>query len=168
MGALDIVILTSLGISVIVGLSKGLVSQLTSIAAIVVGIWASSSFSLMLFERLSPELSTISPLVLRLICFAVIFIACVVALGLVGKIIDKCLKIIMLGWLNRLLGAVFAVLGCFIILGLIAFIFDAAYCQKAVENGITAMPDFINESRLYWPVLDFSKWLFPQLNLLSI
>lgn len=168
MGILDIAICIILAVSLAVGIAKGLITQLTAIVAIVVAAWAGMRFSIPLGQWLGGILSELSPVVIKVICFCIIFIAVTLVVSLLGKLLDKCIKLVLLGWVNRLLGAVFAVLACLLVLGLSASLFDTLYSQWANLREVTALPPFIQESLLYKPLLNLAGSIFPYLSNLAL
>ena len=77
-------------------------------------------------------------------------------LTLIGKAIEKVVKLAMLGWLNKLLGIVFALLKAVLIIGLVIIIFDAIYNLIPFVSS-----DTLNESVLYNPIKSIANTVFP-------
>ena len=82
-------------------------------------------------SRFSPDLTKVAMLqfgsdekVTYIICFILIFLVCALVMALVGSLITKLFKIATLGWLNRLLGALFAAFTTALVLGLLISAFD--------------------------------------------
>lgn len=124
MTILDIVLLACFIPAIVQGLTKGFIQQVISIAAIIIGVW--------LAHRLSATISSwlvqyvgIEPKVLNVICFMVIVILAILLLHWVGELLTEVIKIVTLGWLNRLLGVLFAMIKVAIILGIIIMIFES-------------------------------------------
>lgn len=105
---IDILILLPLLIGLVRGLMRGLVVELTSIVAIILGfvgarLWG-ARFSLWLIGQFEwPEA------VCSVVAYALIFLGIALFLNLVARLISRLFKAISLGWLNRLLGALFGV-----------------------------------------------------------
>ena len=118
MNILDIILLLCFIPAIINGLRKGFISQVIAIISLVLGTWLSFKFSVTLSHWMSQWIET-SPQLLNTIAFAVIFVVVVFVLFAIGKIFEATIKIIMLSWLNKLLGILFAFLKCAIILGLV-------------------------------------------------
>ena len=77
---------------------------------------------------------------------------------LVGKGVEKVLKVVMLGWLNKLLGVVFALIKVFLIIGLVIILFDA------INSNIPFVsPEKLDESLFYNPVKELADIVFPYL-----
>lgn len=168
MATLDIAILVCLGISLGVGIWKGLISQLVAVVALLGSAWAAMKFSEALAGWLGGFLTDLTPVVLKVIAFILIFVCVTLIIGILGRILEKCIKLVMLGWVNRLLGAVIAVCVCLLILGLVSVLFDTIYSQYALVNEKTEIPAFISSSMLYEPIHKFGSWVFPYLSKLSV
>lgn len=162
------IILVCLGISIVVGIWKGLIAQLFTVAALIVSAWASMKFSVACSEWLGTILTDMQPVVLKTFCFLIIFICVAVLVGLTGRVIEKCIKVAMLGWANRLSGAILAMACCLLILGLCTILFDTLYSHYAQINEITEQPELIRGSMLYEPIHRFGTWIFPYLSKLSV
>lgn len=96
--------------------------------------------------------------VLHLIAFAVILLAVMFLVHLAGNFVEKLLKVVMLGWLNKLLGIVFAIIKAVLVVGLVIILFDA------LNNTIPLVKETsLSESILYQPVKDIANTVFPYL-----
>ena len=82
----------------------------------------------------------------------------ILALAALGRLLEATVKIIPLGWLNKLLGVVFAILKYAIILGLLLMLFDDI---NRIMNLVK--PDVFAQSVLYRPFLDMADSIFPYL-----
>lgn len=163
MNILDIIILICLVPALIVGIKKGFISQVISILSIIVGIWASSRFANIVSEWLGQYI-TASENILRLVAFVIILVLVFIILGLLGKLLDSIIKVVLLGWVNRLLGAIFSLLKAFLILGLVMMLFTS------LNDALNLVkPEVIKESLLFQPLKDLADMVFPYIkNLLSI
>ena len=109
MSWLDIIILLPLLIGLVRGLMKGLVIEITSIVAIVLGILGSRLWGAMFATWLLRQFAW-SESVCVVLAYALLFVTISILLHLVAKLLTKLFKKISLGWLNRLLGGVFGTL----------------------------------------------------------
>ena len=157
MNILDIIILICLIPALIQGLIKGFISQAIALISLVAGVWASYRFAGVACEWLSQYISG-SEQVLRIASFALIFILVILALSLVGKLLDKVIQIVMLGWLNKLLGGVFAVLKWVLILSLIVVAFNSINQTFNIVK-----PNVLAESQLYPVLTEIANTVFPYL-----
>lgn len=157
MNILDIIILICLIPSLIQGLRKGFISQAISIISLIAGIWASARFADIVGAWLAQYI-TASEQVLKLVSFAIVMIVVFIILGLIGKLLDGIIKLVMLGWMNRLLGAAFALAKAILILGLLMLVFNSL---NANFNFVD--PQVIEESVLYPILKGISDTVFPYL-----
>ena len=163
MNILDIIILICLVPAVVIGLWKGFISQAFSLLSIIVGVWASSKFADIVGEWLVKYL-TVSESVIKVISFVLILIIVIVLLYLVGKMLENVVKLVTLGWLNKLLGVIFSLAKCILILGVAVIAFNA------LNNAFGLVkPSVISDSVLYPIINDIADSVFPYLKrLLSV
>lgn len=157
MAILDIILLICFIPAIVMGISKGFVKQLIEILAIIIGAWAAFRFSSMASVWMSQYL-TFDKKVLHIICFVIIFIIIALVLNLLGNLLTKAIKIIALGWLNRLLGLFFGVVKVAFILGLVIMIFEGINTNfHLVKEGI------LNDAVVYQAMKHFAENVFPYL-----
>ena len=122
-GLLDIAILVIIGASAIWGIFKGFVSQIASIAALLLGLWCAFRFTATLSAQVKELLSLdIDTDIMHIIMFAAIFLAVMILSHLAGKLLEGLLKLGMLGWVNNLLGFVFGAIKSTMLLSIVAYI----------------------------------------------
>lgn len=143
--------------AIIIGAYKGFVKQVIAFLVIYLGITLSLKFADTVSTWLLKYV-TITPFWLKIISFVLIWTAVALLLQLAGRIIDKVIKISMLGWLNRLLGTLVGVVSAFFLLSLFAYLLDAV-------NGLFGFlpKKEFGDSQLYPMLLDASKSIFPHL-----
>ena len=163
MNILDAIILIALIPALIQGLRKGFISQAISIISIIAGIWASARFANMVTEWLSQHITT-SDQVMKIISFALILVVVFIILGLVRKFLESIINVVMLGWVNKLLGAAFSLTKAFLIIGLIILAFNS------LNNTFELVkPEVIADSVLYNPVKELADEVFPYIkNMLTL
>ena len=157
MGTIDLIILACFLPAIVFGLKNGFVKQLVAFGVIALGLALSIRFSAPMGQWIT-EKWALEPFWVKAISFSVIFIAVALGLSLIGKIVEKVLKVAMLGWLNRLLGMVVAIATASLIIGTLIFILTSA------NDLLNFIPeDKIAESRFWKPLLDLVKFAFPYL-----
>ncbi|MBQ0150522.1 MAG: CvpA family protein [Bacteroidales bacterium] len=161
MSTLDIIILICFLPAVISGIHKGFIAQVISIVSLFVGIWLAFHFSDLACSWLSQYLTGVSETLLNVAGFAVVFCIVAVLLYLVGKIIHGLVKMVSLGWLDWVLGLVFAILKAGLIIGVVLIFFDTINLKFEL-----VAEEKINSSVLYAPIRDFSYKIFPYLKAL--
>jgi membrane protein required for colicin V production len=155
MNILDIIILICLVPAIVLGIKKGFISQAVSIISLIVGVWASARFANIVGSWLAQYINA-SEQSLKVIAFAVILLAVMVGLFLAGKILEGLVKLVTLGWLNRLLGVIFSLGKCLLIMGLVIM-----FCSYINDTFHIVKPDFSEDAVLYPIVKDLSYKVFP-------
>jgi len=102
------------------GFSKGFIIGLASIAILIIGIYFGSRLSLIFSEFLSSMFEFSSKL-LPLISFLVTILIIIVAVYAMAHFIEKSIKLVALGFVNRLLGAVFGFVKILLIVSIILY-----------------------------------------------
>lgn len=157
MNIIDIIILVCLIPSVVTGLRKGFISQVASLVGIVLGVYLAGKLTSLVGQWLSQYISVPEQMI-NIIAFALIFVCVCWMLMLLGKLLEKAFKVIMLGWLNKLLGAVFAFATYVAIFALIV----------SVLNGLNNQFGFLNneafsQSVLYGALQNVANVIMPYL-----
>lgn len=155
MSILDIILLICFIPALVQGVRKGFIAQAISIASIIIGIWASSRFAEVVSEWLGKYI-TVSDQVMKVVAFALIFIAVFLVLAAVGKLLEGMFRMVTLGWLNRLAGLVFALLKTSLILGILIMVFTSLNDTFDLVSEAT-----LNESALYPPFKEAAFKIFP-------
>jgi len=135
------------------GWKNGAVMEFIQLAAIVLGIFVASKFSHFLGTVFNFQSEYTG-----IIYFAITFIAVVGMLFLAGYIITTFIKMIMLGWLNRLLGVVFALAKTILILSVLIFYFNKIDQEKTIFS-----EEKRNESLLFESVEKVAPMVMPTL-----
>ena len=107
MNTLDIVLLSVIGIGAIYGLISGLVKQLSFGAGIAIGLLQATIF----YPKAAAWLQGMTEwgdLICIVLGFLMVFAAISLAINILGFLLRWLLKVIMLGWVDRLLGAIFS------------------------------------------------------------
>ena len=148
--------------ALVTGIRKGLVEQLVSLVSIFVGVWAAFKFSVVVGDWLNGFIHADQKIV-NIAAFAITVIITIFLLTAVGKIITKTLSLASLGWLNRLLGFVFALLKAAIVIGLLIFILDPVITKYGIIKA-----EVLNSSVVYTSLHDLSLKVFPYLKELIV
>ena len=155
MNILDAIILICLIPAIFQGLRKGFISQAISIISLIVGIWASARFADIVTEWVSQYI-TASEQVMKIVVFVIILAVVFIALGLIGRLLEKILNFAFLGWINKLAGVAFSLMKAFLILGLIAIAFNSINTTLELVK-----PETISDSVLYQPLKNAADTIFP-------
>ena len=153
----DIVISIFLLWSAYRGISKGLLIMAASLAALVLGVWGAIRFSGLTADFLVQQFEW-STRYLSLIAFAVTFIGIVILVHLLARAMDKLVKAIALGFVNRLAGMLFGILKTALIISIVLVIINS------IERRIPFIPEEHKEnSLLYQPLSKLAPAIFPYL-----
>ena len=118
MNWLDIVIIVLIAIPILIGLKIGIIKSVLSLAGVIVGVMLAGRYYLALSEQLTfiPQDN-----LARIAAFAIILIGIMLIAGILASIMKWITSVVMLGWVNRLGGAVFGfVLGAIFCSALLA------------------------------------------------
>lgn len=145
MEVLDIIMLIFMGIMLIVGFRKGLIISLASLVALILGIYLAVYFS-EFAAGLIRNYFDVSSTYLPWIAFAVTFLVVLIGVLLLGKLFEKMVSMVGMGFLNHLAGAVFGLAKSVLLLSIIFLIIQYAdpeehlITPKAKEHAILYKP----------------------------
>lgn len=137
------------------GFSKGLILELASLLALIAGIYGAMHFSSFTFEYLNNYVE-IETSYLQLASYGLTFLIIVLVITLTGKILTLLVKMVALGFINRMMGAIFGGLKALLILSVLLMFFDRFNKQFGMVK-----EEVLNTSVLYSPILIQSQELYP-------
>jgi len=156
MVVIDIILVVCFLPAIFFGLKNGLVKQLVSVCVIFFGIKLSIKYAGIVSERIINSGVGIPEFWTSIISFILIFTIIAIVFSLLGRAIEKVVKITLLGWLNKLLGLI---LSCFVFLVVISVL---VYFVNSANLAFHIIPDEkIAESRIYPVMLNFAQSVFP-------
>ena len=162
MNILDLFFLICLVPAIIEGLKEGFIRQVIGIISLIAGVWASYRFSTMMGAWVSTWLDA-SGSVVNIVSFVLVFLVVLVILGALGRLLEGIITFGMLGWVNRLLGLLFSLVKCALILGLVVMLFNHFNsCYHWVSDETLAA------SKGYAPIRDMANAVFPYIKNLFI
>jgi membrane protein required for colicin V production len=155
MHTIDLIMVVPLAWFAWKGLRKGLIEEVTSLLALVAGIWLAARFSWYVggfIERaVEAEQQYIS-----LAAFAITFVGVLMLMNLAGRLATKVLALIALGLANRLAGALFGFLKAAFIISVLLYFYGQLDPQKYL------IPESSREkSLLYGPVEKLAPAVIP-------
>lgn len=157
MNAIDIVIIIPLLWGAYKGFTKGLIVEVASIAALLLGVYGALKFSDFVAKLLTDKFGMTSQYT-PVIAFAVTFLIIVIAVFLISKLVNKLAEKVALGMVNKILGAVFGMAKFTIILSIVFVIFN-----KADEKASLISKEMKDKSLLYNPMSMVAMKIFPAL-----
>jgi len=107
MNWLDIVIIIIVIASLVGGVKNGLIKSILSLVGVIVGVVLAGNYYLLLAEMLSfiPHEGAA-----KIAAFAIILVLVMVVFGIIAQLLTKLVSALLLGWVNRLGGAIAGVL----------------------------------------------------------
>ncbi|MGL4363858.1 MAG: CvpA family protein [Bacteroidales bacterium] len=157
MNSFDIIFSLFLAYAIYTGLRQGLIVQLASLFVLILGAYFAYKLSFFVGIKLSNF--GIGATVIPVLSFLITFIGVALIASMLSKLADKLIKITLLGWLNKLLGAVLAISKTLIVLSILLALINHLDAQ------IGFMPQKeIEKSKLYKPLSSIIPTLVPHLN----
>ncbi len=159
MTIIDIILIILLAWGLVKGLRNGFIHEAASLAALILGIYGAIKFSDYTAGLLVEHFSMTGKY-LGIFALALTFLAIVILVHFLGEILDKLVKAVALGFVNKLVGAVFGVLKMAFILSLFLFILNT------LDSKTHFLPkDKLEKSLLYKPVSAIFPSIFHSINL---
>jgi membrane protein required for colicin V production len=155
MNWIDLIIVVILILAVVNGFINGLVKEVASLAALILGIWGAIKFSTFTAAKLYDYFDMTGRYV-GIIAFLVTFGIIVVVIHFVGILAGKIVDAVSLGFVNRLLGIVFGLFKSVLILSVFFVILNAIDARRPFLPKET-----IEKSVFYNPISDIAPVIFP-------
>lgn len=159
MQIIDILVVVFLVYAVYKGLKNGFIIELGSLISLMLGILIAIKFSHFLGDYLG-EMTSWNPEYVKILAFVLTFILVVMIVILLGKALTKIAGMVMLGWLNRLAGAVFSMLKIILILSVCFNFFD-----KWNAKGEIVSHEKLEASYTYQPIKVISQAIYPSIEI---
>jgi membrane protein required for colicin V production len=158
MNYIDVILVVLLILAAIGGFSKGFISELISLAALVLGIWGAFEFS-DITSKFLVENFNVQWKHLHLASLLITFIVIIILVHIVGKVVSKMAETLIPGIINRIAGIILGVLKSVLILSVFLVFFDR------IDNDVSILSEKAkNESKLYEPLRKFAPSIFPFIN----
>ncbi|MEP0263270.1 CvpA family protein [Dokdonia sp.] len=157
MNTIDIVFGIILILGAIQGLRKGLFVELASLVGLIAGIFGAIYFSHFVGDWLVDKTSW-SEQIINLSAFAITFIIIVVVVSMAGKLLTKIADFAMLGVINKIAGAAFAVLKYAFLLSVVIMFLNAANERIGFVS-----EEAMEESLLFNPVRSIAPAILPSI-----
>lgn len=158
MQTIDIVILILLILAIFKGIKDGFVRQAGGIIGLFLGVYLAIKFSSLLAVWMHKWINA-SENIVKIISFVIIIIGVCICMSLLGKLLERILKIAMLGWLNRILGILVSIFTTVLFIGIILSLIEYVNANWF----IIIPPDKLAASKGVEIITDFTGMLFPYL-----
>jgi membrane protein required for colicin V production len=153
MSYIDIILGGLLIFGLIRGIKNGLFVELASLISFFIGIYIAVKFSYIVGGFIGDSKTA------KVAAFVITLILVIVGIHLLAKVFSKIANFVFLGWLNRLGGAVFAVLKTALLLGIVLSLFQKVNIDNTIISKETQ-----EESIFFNPIMKTSEILLPVLN----
>lgn len=155
MNYIDIILVVLLILAAFSGFGKGFISELVSLAALVLGIWGAFEFSGITSEFLVDNFN-IHWKHLQIASLGITFVVIIILVHIVGSVVNKMAETLVPGIINKLAGMIFGVLKSALILSVMLVVFDR------IDNDVSIISEKTKkESKLYEPIRSFAPGIFP-------
>jgi membrane protein required for colicin V production len=131
----DIILLVLLAVPTFIGLTIGLIRAVLSLVGLILGIILAGQF----YESLSGALSFISNEdVAKGIAFILILLAVIIIVSIIARLLSSLASAMLLGWVNRIGGAVFGFLMGVLVLAAILATWVNFFGSDAITDSFIA------------------------------
>jgi len=158
-GLLDIILLIPLLLFAFQGFKKGIIIEVATLAALVLGIYAALFFSGYTADILTKSFN-ISKEYLNIIAFIVTFIGVLILVLFLGKALEKVVNLLLLGFVNKLAGAVFGVLKGALLLSILIFLINYFDVNHSIIK-----KEAQKESLLYKNIEPIAPWVYKRFSI---
>ena len=155
MNSFDYILLIPLLYGLYRGFTKGLIIELASLLALILGIYGALHFSSFTFEFISDYVE-IKTVYLQLASYGLTFLIIVMVISLTGKALTMLIKLVALGFINRMMGAIFGSIKVLLILALFILFFDRFNKQFGMVKD-----EVLDASLLYNPIRIQAEQFYP-------
>lgn len=153
---IDLAVVCLLFYGLVRGAFRGFFVEITSLFALVLGVFGALHFSSFTADLLAKYLAW---QYLPLLAFALTFVCIIICVAWIGKLLTKLAKVILLGFLNRLLGALFGACKWLVICGVLIWILGQ------INVFVPFLPDEVTKNSLFFePLQNLGAYLFEQIN----
>lgn len=154
MNYIDVIILLPLVYGAYKGFNQGLIVEMSTLFALVLGVFVSLKYAVKMEDFLK-DFIAIPESYSYYIAFAVTFLLVIIVIHLLGKLLTKLVDMVSMGLFNKLFGILLGVLKAAIVVCVVLFI----------VNAMDVRYDFISDqtkdgSLLYKPFVNFANGVY--------
>lgn len=154
MNKLDIFLLLPIALGFVFGLFKGLIKEITSLAAIVLGIYGAKLLAPFVSGLLISVFHFSEKMAMPM-SYLVLFVGIAIALLMLSKSVEKIFDSMSLGGLNKLFGGIFGALKYALIVSVLLIVFNAIDSRFSIVSTETKENSFA-----YKPLLKLAPTLW--------
>ena len=153
---IDLAVFCLLVYGLVRGACRGFFVEVSSLLALVLGVFGALHFSNFTASLLA---NYIEWDYLPLMAFALTFIGIIIGVVWIGKLLTKLAKVVLLGFLTRLLGALFGACKWLVICGVLVWILGQ------IDVFFSFLPETLKDNSLvFQPLEELGAYLFKKIN----
>jgi len=156
---LDLILLIPLLLFAFQGYKKGIIIEVATLVALILGIYAALFFSDYTANLLTGSFN-INKEYLNIIAFIVTFVGVLILVLLLGKVLEKVVNLLLLGFINKLAGALFGILKGALLLSILIFLINYFDVNASIIK-----KEARKESLLYKNIEPIAPWIYEKFNL---
>lgn len=122
MNTLDIIIIVILGFFATISFFRGFVREAFALGGLILGIILANVFYSFLGKAFLGLFDFLTPALANVLAYLVIFIAAAVAMYFIGRLLEEFVELILLKWLDRMLGFIFGLAKGFLIVAILSMV----------------------------------------------
>ncbi|MDR0982852.1 MAG: CvpA family protein [Culturomica sp.] len=150
----DVVVLILLVYGAYKGFTKGLVMEISTLLALIFGVYLAMKFSTYTEDMLR-EYCNVQSKYTGYIALAITFLIVVICVNIIGKLITKLVGMVALSFLNKFLGALFGVLKILLFICVILLLVDT------LDDKYHFMSNEIKDGSFFYnPCLHFAQKIY--------
>lgn len=157
MNTLDIILAIILAVGLVRGFFRGILAEVASIIGLIAGIFGAIHFSYIASDVLLKYVDWEMDYV-NIVAFAITFIAIVIIVAIIGKVLTKIAGLAALGLVNKFLGAAFGTIKVAFLISLFIMLVNAT------DKNIGLLDkENLENSILYTPIQALAPALLPSI-----
>ena len=118
------------------GFTHGLIRELAGLAALILGIYAAFMFTDLVEKWMN------YPTIPKEAYFAITFLVVLIAVFLLGRLVEKMIKLVIPEFINNILGALFGVVKVLVIFSVVIFFIHSIDSKQAILTEKTTEKSF--------------------------
>jgi len=141
------------------GFSKGFIIEIATLIGLVAGIYAAMHFSFFTTDILK-DYFTLNEKYMSILSFTVTFIVVVILVVFIGRLLEKFVSIVALGFLDKLIGGIFGIIKSALIVSVLLFIITSFDTHNNIISNKTKA-----NSVLYKPIASIVPTILPMIDM---
>ena len=156
---IDLIVLAALIYASYLGFKKGLIVSLALLIGLALGVWGAKKFS----DYASAWLLKTFDINIPTLSFALTFLLILLLVYLLGKLIEKSVSMLLLGWANKIGGILFSLGKAILILSICVYLFEQINQDQKLASKVEL------EQSVSYPILKkIEEFILPKINAFKV